>query len=82
MANAFVLDKTEYKRDLDLLKGYFSQNTLFLHKMTGQPRERCLQSVRRQVSRGGKFPIKDPNMLILRKESPGNRVKGETTFRI
>ena len=80
MANAFVLDKTEYKRDLDLLKGYFSQNTLFLHKMTGQPRERCLQSVRRQVSRGGKFPIKDPNMLILRKESPGNRVKGETTF--
>lgn len=80
MANPFVLDKSEYKRDLDLLKGYFSQNTLFLHKMTGQPKDRCLQSVRRQVSRGGKFPIKDPNMLILRKESPGNRVKGETTF--
>lgn len=80
MANPFVLDKSEYKRDLDLIKGYFSQNTLFLHKMTRQPRERCLKSIRRQVSRSGKFPIKDPNMLILRQESPGNRKKGETTF--
>lgn len=80
MANPFVLDKSEYKRDLDLLRGYFSQNTLFLHKMTRQPRDRCLKSIRKQVSRGGKFPIKDPNMLILKQESPGNRVKSEVTF--
>lgn len=80
MANPFVLEKKEYKRDLDLIKGYFSQNSLFLHKMTGQPREKCMKFLRKQLSRGGKFPIKDPNMLILRKESPGNRVRGEATF--
>lgn len=80
MENPFVLPKQEYRRNLDLVTGYFSQNTLFLHKMTKQPRERCLKSIRRTVSRGGKHPIRDPNMLILRQESPGNRVRDEKTF--
>lgn len=80
MENPFVLSKPDYKRNLDLLSGYFRQNTLFLAMMTGQPKEKCLNFIRRQVSRTGKFPLKDPNMLILRKESPGNRVKDEVTF--
>jgi hypothetical protein len=80
MDNPFVLQKSEYKRDLDLLKGFFSQNTLFLHKMTGQPKDKCLKFVRKQVSRNGSFPIKDPNMLVLRQESPGNRVRAEVTL--
>ena len=80
MENPFVLEKKQYKRNLDLLKGYFSQNTLFLHKMTGQPKEVATKFLRKRLSRGGSFPLRDPNMLILKQESPGNRVKDEMTL--
>jgi len=80
MENPFVLPKEAYKRDLDLLKGYFDQNTLFLHRMTGQPEEKCLAFLKKTLSRGGKYPLRDPNMLVLKQESPGNRVKTEMTL--
>lgn len=80
MENPFVLQKAEYTRDLDLLKGYFDQNTLFLHRMTGQPQDKCLAFLKKTLSRGGKFPLRDPNMLVLKQESPGNRVRDEMTM--
>ena len=80
MENPFVLPKDAYVRDLDLLKGYFNQNTLFLHRMTGQPKEKCLTFLKKTLSRGGAFPLRDPNMLVLKQESPGNRVKDEMTL--
>lgn len=80
MENPFVLPKAEYKRDLDLLKGYFNQNTFFLHRMTGQPKVKCHAFLRKTLSRGGAFPLRDPNMLVLRQDSPGNRVRDEMTM--
>lgn len=80
MENPFVLSKPEYKRDLNLLKGYFNQNVIFLNKMTGASREKCLKSIQRNLSKTGKFPIKDPDVLMLRQESPGNRVKETSTL--
>lgn len=80
MENPFVLPKEEYRRDLNLMKGYFDQNSLFLQRMTGESPERCLQFLKKTLSRGGKFPLRDPNMLILKQESPGNRVRDEMTL--
>lgn len=80
MENPFVLPKEAYVRDLDLLKGYFEQNTHYLHRMTGQPEDKCLAFLKRTLSRGGKYPLRDPNMLVLKQESPGNRVKTEMTL--
>lgn len=80
MENPFVLKKPEYVRNLDLLKGYFSQHTIFLHKMTGASKEKAMMFIRGELSRNGRFPIKDPEVLMLRQESPGNRVKESTTF--
>lgn len=80
MENPFVLPKEAYKRDLDLLKGYFKQNVFFLSRMTGQPEQVAYNFLKKQLSRGGRFPIQDPNMLILKQESPGNRVKDEMTL--
>jgi hypothetical protein len=80
MENPFVLPKEEYRRDLNLMKGYFDQNSLFLQRMTGESPERCLQFLKKTLSRGGKFPLRDPNMLVLKQESPGNRVRDEMTL--
>lgn len=80
MENPFVLPTEKYTRDLDLMKGYYAQNSLFLQRMTGQPEERVMQFLRKQLNRGGRFPIQDPNMLVLKQESPGNRVKDEMTL--
>jgi len=80
MENPFVLPKAEYRRDLDLLKGYFNQNSLYLQRMTGQSPDKCLQFLKKTLSRGGAFPLRDPNMLVLKQESPGNRVRDEMTL--
>ena len=80
MENPFVLPREAYVRDLDLIKGYFVQNNFFLHRMTGQPKQVCAAFLRETVSGGGQYPITDPNMLILRQDSPGNRVKDEMTL--
>lgn len=80
MENPFVLPKDQYTRDLDLLKGFFDQNTHFISTMTGQPGDKVKAFLKRQLSRGGQFPLRDPNMLVLKKESPGNRVKDELTL--
>jgi len=80
MENPFVLPKEAYTRDLDLLKGYFKQNVFFLHRMTGQSEDQCLKFLRKTLSRNGRFPMQDPNMLVLRQDSPGNRVKDEMTL--
>lgn len=58
MENPFVLPKEAYKRDLDLLKGYFKQNVFFLHRMTGQPEDSCLKFLRKTLSRNGGFQCK------------------------
>lgn len=80
MANPFVLSPDQYKRDLNILKGYYEQNAHFLHLMTDQPKERCMGFLKKTLSSGGTFPLHDPEMLILRQESPGNRVKDESTL--
>ena len=78
MENPFVLKSDEYTRDLNVIKGYFDQNTHFLHRMTGRPVEDCQSFLRETLGKGGKFPLHDPKVHILRKESPGNRIKDET----
>jgi len=80
MENPFVLPKDQYVRDLDLMKGFFAQNSLYLQRMTGQTEERVMQFLKKELSRGGRFPLTDPNMMVLRKDSPGNRVKDEITL--
>jgi hypothetical protein len=77
MENPFVLPKEQYTRDLNLLKGYFEQNTLFLKVMTSRSEEECRDFLKRTLARTGKFPIKDPKMDVLMQESPGNRIRTE-----
>ncbi len=78
--NPFVLPVSEYKRNLDIVGAYFEQNAFFLHRQTGQPIEKCTAFIKTQVSRSGKFPIKNPPVLALKQVSPGNRERVDETF--
>lgn len=80
MENPFVLEKSQYKRDLNLIRGYFDQQAWTLSRMFDKPESETRNFLKRLLSKGGKLPITDPNMSILRQESPGNRVRDEMTL--
>lgn len=80
MENPFVLPKDQYTRDLNLVKGFYDQNSYFLERMTDQTKQRTRTFLNTTLSRTGAFPLRDPNMMILRQDSPGNRVRDEMSL--
>ena len=73
MQNPFVKDKSEYKRNVDILDAYYRDTSTYLAKMTGKPIEECLAHVKRVTAKDGMFPLKDPDVLLLSKEKEGER---------
>lgn len=80
MENPFVLPKDQYVRDLNLVQGYYEQNAYFLRRMTAQTEQNVRAYLNKTLSRTGAFPLTDPNMFILRQDSPGNRVRDEMSL--
>lgn len=80
MSNPFVLEKKEYKRDLNILKAYLEDSALYLAKMSGKPLEVCRQFVSKSVKPGGQFEFKDPRVSYLERKDNGDRVKLEGTM--
>lgn len=75
MQNPFIKDKTEYKRDINILEAYYRDSSTYLSKMTGKPIEECLGYIKEVTSKNGKFPLVDPDVLLLSKEKEGEREK-------
>jgi hypothetical protein len=78
--NPFVLEPTEYKRNIDIVNAYIEQNALYLHLETGDSLSECTKFVKNTVRPGAKHGIKDPEIVSLEQTSPGNRVRVERTF--
>lgn len=76
----FLLEENEYKRDLNLVSAYHRDTALYLARQTQQPYEKCLAYVEQHTAPGGKLAIKDPEVLLLSKETPGNRTRMVMTF--
>ena len=75
MINHFVKDKTEYKRNVNILDAYYKDTSTYLSKMSGKPIEECLNYIKSATSKDGKFPLIDPECLLLSKEKEGEREK-------
>lgn len=71
----FVLDKSEYKRDLNVRKHYVSDAACYLSIMTGRPREEAEQFVVNSLRPGGEFEFKDPVVYYLERGENGDREK-------
>ena len=73
MINHFVNDKSEYKRNIDVLSAYYKDTSTYLSIMTGKPIEECLKYVKSVTSKNGKFPLIDPEVMLLVKNNNGER---------
>lgn len=80
MANPFIRPVEEYKRDLDLPRGYIRQNAKYASLMLGKDYKECLKIVQRDARNDAVFGIKDPPMLQLIKKSRGHRIEDNTSF--
>jgi hypothetical protein len=80
MINHFVNDKSEYKRNIDVLSAYYKDTSTYLSKMSGKPIEECLKYVKSVTSKNGKFPLIDPEVMLLVKNNNGDREKSILKF--
>lgn len=79
MQNPFMFPVDDYKRDLNLPGAYVNQSAQYLSIMTGDDLEKTTTFIKEKLS-SGEVRIQDPKMLSLVQETPGNRIKHETTF--
>lgn len=76
----FYLPDDYYYRDLNQIKPYIEDAALYLSIVSGKDLDLCRTYVKKNIGRNGKFPITDPEVTFLHRESPGNRVKKTTTL--
>lgn len=73
MPPIFTLNPEEYTRKLDIVENYILQGADMLSRLYGDPIEKTRKFVRDNMSPTGLFPLQDPAVTYLAKESRGNR---------
>ena len=72
-APIFTFMPADYTRNLDIVTGYVTQMADFLHRRTGDPLAKTTEFIKQNIKPGGLFPIQDPAIVYLSKESRGNK---------
>ena len=75
--NPFVLDKKDYKRDINIVKHYVEQQAAYLSVSTGKDINTCLAFVKNSLRKGGKFEFNDPKIKYLERNENGDREEKE-----
>ena len=75
MSQDFVLSPADYKRDLNFVGVYKRDAALYLSKMKGITKEKAEEFITQLISKKGARPLKNPRVMYLEQESPGNRVQ-------
>jgi hypothetical protein len=74
-SNPFVLDRSLYKRDLNIVKHYVEQQATFLSVSTNKDINTCREFVLSSLKKGGKFEFKDPKIKYLERQDNGDRAE-------
>lgn len=77
--NPFVLDSSDYKRDINIVKHYVEQQAAFLSVSSGKDIQTCAEFVKKVLRKGGQFEFKDPKVKYLERNEVGDRVEREGT---
>lgn len=77
--NPFVLDRKDYKRDINIVKHYVEQQAAYLSVSTGKDLQTCLNFVKSSLRKGGQFEFKDPKIKYLERNDKGDREEKEGT---
>lgn len=79
-ASLFTHLPEEYKRNLNIVDAYVDQIGYFLAKQTAKPYDYCRDYVQKNIKPDGKFPLKNPRVLMLQRAKNGDRNQREDTF--
>lgn len=71
----FIRPLETYRRDIDLIQTYIDDQAFHLHKLTGQPLERCTEFVTKNISPEGRRPLQIPKVGLLMRNKYGDREK-------
>ena len=69
----FTFEPHEYRRNLDIVGDYINQSSLYLAKISGDPIDKTRSWVMRNMQPDGLFPMQDPMITYLARETRGNR---------
>ena len=69
----FTFDPGIYTRNLDIVGGYVTQMADYLHRVTGDNLDKTTSFIKANIKPGGLFPIQDPAITYLSKETRGNK---------
>ena len=64
---------SDYKRNLNIVNTAIRDSAKYLHTMTNEPMERCIEYVKQTISPTGSHPLKNPNTLILKRQKNGDK---------
>lgn len=78
--NIFVKPTEQYVRDIDLLPAYHRDMATGMASILGITFEEALEFVKNETSDLGTYPIVDPKMWYVGRNSAGDRLTRETTF--
>jgi hypothetical protein len=78
--NAFVKPTQFYKRDINVLKHYLDDSSLYLSISTGKPIEECKKFISQSLQKEGQFEFKDPKVVYLQRQENGDRIKLDTSL--
>lgn len=78
--NPFVLERTDYKRDINVVKHYIDDSAQFLHKMRGIPLDQAVEFVKKTIGKNGAKPFKDPVVNYLQRNEWGDREEKQGTM--
>lgn len=73
--NPFVLDSSQYNRDLNILKHYVDQVSFFLSKKFNVSIEKANDFVKKNLKKNGKFEFKDKNIEYFERQENGDKIK-------
>ena len=69
----FLLDRSEYTRDMDIFKHSFEDTAFYMSRMSGKPEHICLAHIKQMVSKEGATPLKNPVTTVIAKDKNGDR---------
>lgn len=80
VANPFVLEPKDYRRDLDFIRHYVEDCAFYLHIAQNAPYEECYEYIKTNIRPEGRFPLHDPRIRYLERINYEDRVLKEGTL--
>lgn len=78
--SAFTHHIDNYVRQKNVLEQYIIQSATYVSRMSGDPIDKCIDFIKKNLKEGGLAPLKDPEVLFLQRTKTGDREQRTSTF--